>query len=293
MYHNFYKLTALPFENTADPRFFFPSEQHQEAVAAIEYTIRVHKGFSLVTGDVGAGKTMVGQTLMDRCSDKARFVQVLHGHEEGLSLLRQSLRALGVRLHRSDDRPRLLERLRDRLTDQMAQHRPVVFVVDEAQTLGDGALEELRLLSNFDTARDKLVQVILIGQPELRDRLRSQRLAALRQRIVLAKHLRAFTPVETAAYIAHRLRAASADPNSVQVGFDGSAIAEIFRFTLGVPRLINTACDNSLLLGFVRGLHQIDGPAVRRSIEDMTPNLADPTWAHNDLQPSTLSLTGT
>ena len=109
----------------------------------------------------------------------------------------------------------------------------------------------------------------------------------------MAKHLRAFTPVETAAYIAHRLRAASADPNSEQVGFDGSAIAEIFRFTLGVPRLINTACDNSLLLGFVRGLHQIDGPAVRRSIEDMTPNLADPTWAHNDLQPNTLSLTGT
>jgi general secretion pathway protein A len=275
MYHEFYNLAVPPFENTPDPRFFFASEQHREALAAIEYTIRMRKGFVLVTGDIGSGKTTVGRTLCERCADQAQIVQVMHGHQDGLELLRQILRCLGLRHHRQDDHARMLERLRKHLFDQLYQNRPVVLLVDEAQTLRDEALEELRLLSNFDTATDKPIQVVLIGQPEIRQRLRSSRLAALRQRIVLAKQLRPLNQVETGQYIAHRLRAASIDPQNVKATFHEQAVADIHRFTGGVPRLINVACDNCMLLAFVREAREITPAMVRRSIQDMVPSLED------------------
>jgi general secretion pathway protein A len=292
MYHEFYQLDALPFENTPDPRFFYATEQHQEALAALEFAIRVRSGFALVTGDIGSGKTMIGRSLLDRCADRATFIVLLHGHDDGLGLLRHMLRSLGVRLRRNDDHALLLERLRARLSDQAHQERPVVVLADEAQTFSNSALEELRLLSNFDTPRDKMVQVVLIGEPELRDRLRHPRLAALRQRIVLTKQLRPLNPIETAGYIAHRLRTASKDPEHVQASFDGAAISEVFRFTKGIPRLINIACDSSLLAGFVRGAREITGPIVRRGIQDVAPGLADATWTPAEIKPA-LSLTGT
>lgn len=271
MYQEFYNFHTMPFENTPDPRFFYASEQHKEALAAIEYTIRMRKGFVLITGDIGSGKTTIGRTMCERCCDEARIVTVLHGHQNPTELLRQVLRSMDVRFSKTDEHARLIDRLRDRLMAHLDENQPVVFLVDEAQTLSDAALEELRLLSNLDTATQKLVQVVLVGQPELRLRLRAPLFNSLRQRIVMAKQLMPLTMEDTQAYITHRLQAASTEPDKMMVTFDSSAIRELYRFSGGIPRMINFAADNCLLLGLVREVCLIDAAMVRRVVADMLP----------------------
>jgi general secretion pathway protein A len=213
--------------------------------------------------------------MCQRCGDEATIVHIGWGHQERTGLIRQILRGLEVKAGRSDDHSRLLDRLGKHLTEQLQVDRPVVLLVDEAQTLSDEALEELRLLSNFDTAADKLLQIALVGQPELRQKIRGPRHAALRQRIVMAKQLRSLNLAETHQYIVHRLRAAAAEEQAPRVQFDGEAVHQIYTVTGGVPRLINVACDNCLLLGYVRETALIDVGIVRRVVEDMIPNLED------------------
>jgi type II secretory pathway predicted ATPase ExeA len=271
MYEAFYQMSCLPFENTPDPRFFYASDQHREALAAIEYTIRMRKGYVLITGGIGSGKTTVGRTMCDRCASTAQVIHLAHGSTSATELLRQLLRAMEVRFHRDDEHATLLEKLRKNLLARLQEKRPVVILVDEAQTLNDEALEELRLLSNFDTATRKLIQVVLVGHPELRKRLCDPRFEALRQRIVLAKQLQPLSPEDTKAYIQHRLRAASTDARNVRVSFSEGAIREIHRHSQGTPRLINFVCDNCLLLGFVREARQIDSSMVHTVIADMMP----------------------
>jgi general secretion pathway protein A len=277
MYDRLYQLNCMPFENTPDPRFFYASEQHREALAAIEYTIRLRKGIVLVTGDIGSGKTTVGKTMLKRCADRATIVQLLHGHRTGYELIRHVLRCLQVTVDESDDHAAMLERLEGHLIEQSRRRRPVVLFVDEAQTLSDEALEELRLISNFDTATNKLLQLILVGQPELRDRIARPELSALRQRIVMAKQLRPLSIHDTAAYIAHRIRAASQDPDHPAVAFGGDAIQVLYGFTRGVPRLINVVCDNCLLLGFVKEARRITPAMVRQVLDDMVPSFGATT----------------
>lgn len=291
MYHEFYNLKLLPFENTADPRFFFASDQHREALAAIEYTLRMRKGLVLITGDIGSGKTTVGRTMCQRCGADASIVHLGWGHQDRDGLIRQVLRNLDLPVRRSDDHGRMLERLREKLIEQLRAGTPIVLLVDEAQTLSDDALDELRLLSNMDTATDKLVQIVLVGQPELRERIRTARQAALRQRIVLAKELAPLSLADTDAYISHRLRAASADPQHPRVRFDADAVRKIYDLSGGVPRLINVICDNCLLLGFVREARQIDLAIVRRVAADMIPNLDRPA-ADPGVGPAPMRLAG-
>ncbi len=273
MYHEYFHFSALPFENTPDPRFFYASEQHREALAAIEYTIRMRKGFVLITGDIGSGKTTVGRTMCQRAGESAPIVQIGWGHASREALIRQILRHLNIRFEPADDHGQLLDHLRTHLVTCFRKGQPVVLFVDEAQTLSDDALDELRLLSNFDTATDKLVQIVLVGQPELRDRICDGRHAALRQRIVLAKQLRPLSLPDTHQYIQHRLRAASIDPDNLAVAFDPQAIHEIFNTSGGVPRLINVMCDNCLLLGYVRESRRVGPDIVRHVAHDMVPNL--------------------
>jgi general secretion pathway protein A len=272
MYEAFYRFERLPFENTPDPRFFYASEQHREALAAIEYTIRLRKGIVLVTGDIGSGKTTVGRTMLQRCGNQATIVQLLHGHQTGGELIRHILRALDVTVEQGDDHTRMLERLNHHLLEQNRRGRPVVLFIDEAQTLSDAALEELRLISNFDTDTAKLLQLILVGQPELRDRIASPAMSPLRQRIVMSKQLRPLSIHDTAGYIAHRIRAASSDKDNIGVSFAGDAIQTLYQFTRGVPRLVNVVCDNCLLVGYVREARRITPPVVRQVVDDMVPS---------------------
>lgn len=290
MYERFYNLAMPPFENTPDPRFFFQSEEHREALAVIEYTIRLGKGFVLITGDIGSGKTTVTRTLCDRLANHARVVTITHGHEAGDSVMRQVLRELGARIGRRDDHARLIERLRALLAKQGRDRRPLVLVADEAQALTDAALEELRLTSSFDTATRKCVQVALIGQPELRKRLAEPRFEALRQRLAMARQLRPLGRDETIAYINHRLNVAAGDTASPGAAFTLAAYNRIHQTSRGIPRLINVVCDNCLLMGMVRELRTIGADLVDKAAQDMMPTL-DEAKAQPD-QPR-LALTGT
>jgi general secretion pathway protein A len=291
MYHQFYNFQIMPFENTPNPRLFFASEQHREALAAIEYTIRMRKGIVLVTGDVGSGKTTVCRTLLERCADQATVVQLVHGHENGFEVVRHVLRTLEISLGRNDDHSRMLQRLREYLVEQMHRNRPVVLCVDEAQTFTDAALDELRLLTNIDTNDEKLIQIALVGQPELRERIGRPRMAALRQRIVMARGLRPMNRQETGAYITHRLCAASVDPQNVGVTFTDGAVQAIYDGSGGTPRLTNVICDNCLLLGFVRELREIAPAIVRRVVDDMVPHFGSSSPAQDMGRPR-LSLAG-
>jgi general secretion pathway protein A len=290
MYDAYYNFRTLPFENTPDPRFFFASEQHREALAAIEYTIRMRKGIVLVTGNIGSGKTTVGRTMLQRCGGDATIVPLVHGHATGAELIRHILRSLHISSRRGDDHARLLERLEDYLKQQSELQKPVVLFIDEAQTLTDEALEELRLISNFDTNTTKLLQLVLVGQPELRDQIASPKLSALRQRIVMAKQLKPLCIQETAGYIAHRLKAASNDPKNVAASFSGEAITTIYGGTQGIPRLINVVCDNCLLLGFVKEQKRITPAMVKQVLNDMVPSFSAESRA--DHQEPKLSLAG-
>jgi len=279
MYTSFYDLKAMPFENTPDPRFFFASEQHREALAAIEYTIRTRKGFVMVTGDVGMGKTMVGHMTAQRCRDVASIHRIMHGHRGGDELLRQVLRSLQIPSPSHDDHARRLERLQAHLAGPATDaHGPIVILVDEAQTLSDEALDELRLLTNFDTVEQRFVQVILIGHPELRRRVRAPHMAALRQRVLMARQLQQLSLSQTNEYIAHRLTIAGGKTDKRGVCFTDEAIARIHKFAGGAPRLINMVCDNCLLLGYVGKVRdRISESMVQQVVRDMLPGFGNPT----------------
>ena len=273
MYEAFFHLTAAPFENTPDPRFFFASEQHNEALAAIEYTIRMRKGIVLITGPIGAGKTTVSRTMLRRCGDTATVIQLAHGHRTADELITHMLHRLGLGDVERGSHAQRLERLEQHLLHCAAAGKPVVLFVDEAQTLSDAALEELRLISNFDTEQTKLLQLVLIGQPELRERLSQESLAPLRQRIIITRRLRPLTGNEVGQYIEHRLRIASEEPRNVRVHFDPRAVERITAFTGGVPRLVNAVCDHCLLLGMVQKTNTINRRMTERVIADMLPGL--------------------
>ncbi len=292
MYQDFYHLHSLPFENTPDARFFFASEQHREALSAIEYTIRMRKGLVLITGDIGSGKTTVGCMMCETCGNRTHIVQLVPRHCTGIELMQQLLRTLHITTNPHEGYAGMLDRLAVYLNTQMERRKPVVLFIDEAQSLSDDALEELRLLSNLDTARQKLIQIVLIGQPELRQRISEHRYDALRQRIVMAKQLQPLAPEETAGYIRHRVKAASRDPRNIQAQFSDEALNEIHRLTGGVPRLINVACDNCMLLGFVREARCITPEMVHQVIEDMVPRFNDSQANEQAAQQQTLTLAG-
>jgi len=291
MYHNFYHLNTLPFENTADPRFFYDSEQHREALAAIEYTIRMRKGITLITGEIGSGKTTVGRMMCQRCGDRTTIVEIVPRRDNGIELLRQILQSLNLPTKREEDYFVLVERLRSFLVEQSDQHKLVVLFVDEAQNLSNDAMEELRLLSNLECSNKKLLQIVLVGQPELRHQIRQPQYDALRQRIAMAKQLRPFEVDETTQYITHRFNAASNDPQRDDLPFSPEVLREIHRAAQGIPRLINIACDNCLLLGFVRETKQITSAMVQQVIQDMVPRY-ETTPIESDVQGSNLSLAG-
>jgi len=273
MYETYYQLDCSPFENTPDPRFFFASDQHNEALAAIEYTIRMRKGIVLITGPIGAGKTTVSRAMLRRCGDSATVIQLAHGHRTADELITHMLHRLGLPEAETGSHAQRLERLEQHLLHCAASGRPVVLFVDEAQTLSDAALEELRLISNFDTEQTKLLQLVLIGQPELRERLARESLAPLRQRVIIARTLRPLSTNEVRQYIEHRLRVASLDREDVRVRFDPAAVERIAAFTGGVPRLINAVCDHCLLLGMVQKAQSISRKMTERVIADMLPGL--------------------
>jgi general secretion pathway protein A len=263
---DYYRLEEQPFGVTPDPRYLFLTPTHKEALNSLIYGIEAGCGFVALIATPGSGKTTLIFEMLHILRDKARIVFLFQTISTPTDLLRSLLSGLGVR----DLQGNLVEmqiRLRDLLTEQYRLGKRVVVVIDEAQNLDDSVLELVRMLSNFETARDKLVQIILAGQPQLADNIGSPELLQLRQRISIFARLRPFTPEETTLYILHRLRVAGY--NSDMPLFTKDALALIALCSEGLPRNINNLCFNALSLGSALQQKPIDREVIRQVIDDL------------------------
>ncbi len=251
MYKSFYSLKRNPFEITPDPSFLFPTRRHNEALAALYYGVRRHKGFVVLTGEVGTGKTLLVRCLLQLLNRKdVTYAYVFNSRLSAHEFLQYIAGDLGLNVTGKNKSELLLE-LSSFLVARHKQKLTTVLVIDEAHHLSVELLEEVRLLTNLETADEKLLQILLVGQPELDDKLDSHELRQLKQRIALRSALQPLSLEETDGYIQRRLQLASANP-AEQTCFPSETIARVHRHTSGIPRLINTVCENSLITGFAR-----------------------------------------
>ncbi len=264
MYYDFYGFDEPPFNITPDPRFLFFSEKHREAFNHMLFGLRERKGFIQITGEIGAGKTTICRALLQQLDpDKYRTALVLNPMMSSIQLLRTILREFDLKWG-GNDRVRLLQRLNAFLLDQFEAGRDVVLIIDDAQAMTVDTLEQVRLLSNLETDQRKLLQIVLIGQPELRQKL--AQLEQLRQRITVRYHLRPLELNETVYYIQHRLAVAGSRRPPL---FSRWAVRTVQSYSRGVPRLINAVCDKALLCGYVHQTHDLRVRHVRRAIREL------------------------
>jgi general secretion pathway protein A len=274
MYEEFYNLKGLPFHNTPNPRYFFETEQHKEALAKLEYTVRNRRGFALVTGEIGSGKTTLIRTLIRRLGGDAKVAMVNNTRVSSHQLLKLIAGQFKIEMPNTIDKAGLLTLIHRFVEHQHGVGRTVVVIIDEGQCLNIDEFEELRLLTNLESETEKLLQLLILGQPELRDTLKHPRLAPLIQRIAMYTHLKPLDFDTMTRYIAFRLVRASADrPN---VDFSREALRLIYEYSQGVPRLVNLVCDNALLVGYSSDTRLIDSAIIRRAVSQMLPNFDAP-----------------
>ena len=265
MYLSYYGFRNHPFNLTADPSFLFPSPQHREALGFLYYGIMERKGFLAITGEVGTGKTTLCRALLSRLDDRVKTAFILNSNLTESQLIHAVIEDFGIPLP-GRGRMNLMRALNAFLIAQVREGNNAVLIIDEAQNLSAGQLEQIRMLSNLETAEEKLLQIVLVGQPELRKKLDSKSLLQLRQRISIRFHLSPLQRGEVSAYIEHRLRVAG---GGGRVVFDRRAVDLVYDYSGGVPRLINTVCDKALLAGFVLGTATIKAKIVRTSIREI------------------------
>jgi general secretion pathway protein A len=277
MYEQFYGLKEKPFEITPDPRFLYMSEQHREAYAHLTYALNESKGFTVITGEVGTGKTTLIQMLLARLDGHTRTAHLFNPKLSTRDFLKYICHDLGLKTEGMTTKGELLMLLHNFLLECYARNERVVLIIDEAQTLSPKLLEEVRLLTNLETPKTKLLQVILMGQPELDTILADHRFRQLKQRISVRYHLKPLNRNETKEYIEKRLKVAGARDCHL---FDEAAVREIYRRSSGIPRLINVLCDNALVTGYVEEKRPIDKQVIRDVAKDMEgPAMAQrPAW---------------
>lgn len=267
MYKEFFDFDIMPFNTTPDASFFYASEQHNEALARLQYAITERKGFILITGEIGSGKTTVCHTLLSRIDQNVKTALITNTHITGKELLKEVCTEYDIAIGKCT-RLQLLHRLNDFLIDQLSKDNNAVIIIDEAQNLTPRVLEEVRLISNLETDKSKLVQIILMGQPELSEKLEFPQLKQLKQRIVTRYHLYPLSDEEAEQYIYHRLTIAGANGHKI---FSYNAIQEVILYAGGIPRLINIICDQALLHAYSEGRSKVDVEIVRDVIQEFVP----------------------
>lgn len=266
MYLRFFGFAERPFNVTPDPRFLYLSAHHQEALAILTYGVRERKGFIVLTGEVGSGKTTLLHTLLDRLDPNVRAAYLFNTSLSQVDLMRAVVEDFGVPTTATSVGD-LVADLNAWLIDRLARGENSVLIIDEAQNLSPELLESVRLLSNLETSKEKLLQLVLVGQPELNLTLNHPSLRQLKQRISLRYHIPPLTRTETLDYIVQRLRIAGATGRI----FTDRALDEIYYYSRGIPRLINILADNALLTAYAKEQRLVDEATVIEAVRDLEP----------------------
>ncbi|HRR39799.1 MAG TPA: AAA family ATPase [Syntrophales bacterium] len=266
MYEKFFRLREKPFEITPDPRFIYLSDSHKEALAYLTYAVNEGKGFTVITGEVGTGKTTLIRMAISRLDGQVRTAYVFNPRLNTEDLLQYICDDLGIKTRPNLTKGQLIYLLHHFLLDCYRKNERVVLVIDEAQALNPELLEEVRLLTNLETSTSKLLQVVLVGQPELDKTLSDPKFRQLKQRISVRYHIKPLSLVETEEYILKRLRTAGARH---EVIFDPAAVREIHEHSGGIPRLINVICDNALLTAYSYERKLVGKAIIKEVVRDM------------------------
>lgn len=266
MYQSFYGFREMPFNITPDPRFLYLSPTHQEALSHLKYGVQEKKGFIVLVGEVGCGKTTLCRRFLNEL-DPGRFdtALILNPRVTETQMLKAILTELGeTKLARSQND--LVAQMGRVLLDRIHNGRDIVLIIDEAQNLKFEVLEQIRLLSNLETDQQKLLQIVLMGQPELKEVLAREELRQLRQRILVHYELHPLSPIDTTHYIQHRLSLAG---GAGRPAFTNWALRAIHRASGGIPRIVNNLCDKAILSAYIREADEVNYWDVRRAIKDM------------------------
>ncbi len=266
MYCKFYGLKEKPFNVTSDPAFFFLSKQHKEALSHLLYGVTQRKGVIVITGEIGTGKTTLCRFFLEQLGKNVKTAFILNPYLSEIQLLEAIMRDFGLNV-RDKNRLSFVWEFNKFLLREAESGNNVVLIIDEAQNLKPRQLEQIRLLSNLETEKDKLMQIVLVGQPELNRRLALYELRQLQQRIMVRYHITPLDKDEVKEYIAHRLRV-SGTINKIH--FTNEALEAISDFSSGIPRLINIICDRALLAGFVAEINTIDFNIIKRCLDALS-----------------------
>ncbi len=262
IYNPYFGFSGSPFENTLDQRFLFLGEEHQEVLAALLYFIETKKAFALVCGDVGTGKTMLINALLQQVPETVTPVIIANPCVSSQELLLYLANTLGIETTGGEKVLELTDAVKTALSEAKSRGRHLVLIIDEAHLLADQALEEIRLLSNIETPDHKLLQILLVGQYELSHKLDRPEMRHLRQRINVNRFLSHMNSAETISYVDHRLRQVDSSFASV---FENNCRRLIFKLTRGVPRSINQLCDNALLICLAEGRRQVNRRTLKQA----------------------------
>ncbi len=272
MYESFYGLKEKPFSLTPDPKYLFLSEKHKEAFAHLLFGIKNRMGFIMVTGEIGTGKTTICRALLSQLDPDTELAFIFNPCLNPVELLKRILTEFGVQTN-AETLLDLTDQLNEFLLNKSRQQKNCVLVIDEAQNLTPPVLEQIRLLSNLETEKEKLLQIVLIGQPELLERLKLHELRQLNQRITARYHLNPLDEQETRQYIAYRIHIAG---GKKRIQFTPKAYKLIYKYGKGIPRLINSICDRALLVGYTREKKIIDHHIVKQALKELQGQLQHP-----------------
>jgi general secretion pathway protein A len=277
MYADYFGLKENPFSLSPEPRYLFLSEQHRDALNCLIYGIKEKKGFVLISGGIGLGKTTICRSLLASMDDSVETALIFNTAISELDLLETILGEYGIVIKNDAGNKRYyIDALNEFLLGNFAAGKTTVLLIDEAQNLSRGVLEQIRMLSNLETETEKLIQIILIGQPELANTLMLPALRQLNERITVRYDLKPFSPKEVSDYIHHRLAVAQG-PGSIK--FTGRALDLIYVFSEGIPRRINALCDRALLIAYTKNVNKIDRKIIKLAVHDIGLNYFQKTMS--------------